>query len=733
MGATAKKIGECCPVNSFILSVMVVALLFLTGLMLPVAAAAQTPSLLIDGGAPLPTMTAGVAFEHRLTASGGTAPYTFAVTEGELPPGLSLSIDGNISGTPTGRRIANYVITATDSAGNFGRRLYFSNDVRHSSFNITRNIPPARRGLAYSGQIIASNGGVAPFSFTILEGSRLPPGITLSPTGVFSGTPTEVGTFRFTVGINDSSTGFVGVPYRVIAHNEIVVSAQEISLTPSMLPSVVAGLPYEQSLSSSGGSGNYSYALTSGLLPSGITFSSNGRLAGRSYDLGTFDFTVSTTDSFGNTGSLALALTVVARPDPSSDIEVRGLNTAQEEATRRLTSGQIDNISRRLEALRDGYANELNLDIRLAASGSRRRPSMGLAQLLGLAHDERTDPLRAEVAAPRFGSIGFEVDGSGSGASGLTLSRRNSGLAPMIAGSMGDTLDASSTSSDGNVANPARVNGLRLWTGGALSFGKGGSTSEQAKLTITSKGLSAGIDFAVNDRLDLGIALGYGTETTEIGTRDSSADTISLFGVGYVSFRPTDGLYFDAMIGQGSLAFDLTRRVSIDNSLVFGDRNGQVRFGSLGMGFDRLTPSGRWSTYGRVEALRADLDGYSETGSPFWALKYDDRTLDSFQAVIGLRYSGRRMHRDQTWRPMARVELQQELGDESDQTLVYADYLTGPSYRIGSTAWNRSLLIAGLGLGVDMVDGWTAEGELGIQSRDNEGLGTLRVSLFKRF
>jgi sugar lactone lactonase YvrE len=65
----------------------------------------------------LPNGTLGTAYPTQtLTASGGTtAPYTFAVTTGSLPPGLSLSTAGVISGTPTAAGTYTFTITATDS------------------------------------------------------------------------------------------------------------------------------------------------------------------------------------------------------------------------------------------------------------------------------------------------------------------------------------------------------------------------------------------------------------------------------------------------------------------------------------------------------------------------------------------------------------------------------------------------------------------------------------------
>ena len=59
----------------------------------------------------------GTAYNQAITASGGTAPYTYAVTAGALPAGLTLSSGGTLSGTPTAGGSFNFTVTATDSAG----------------------------------------------------------------------------------------------------------------------------------------------------------------------------------------------------------------------------------------------------------------------------------------------------------------------------------------------------------------------------------------------------------------------------------------------------------------------------------------------------------------------------------------------------------------------------------------------------------------------------------------
>ncbi|MHB8322922.1 MAG: G1 family glutamic endopeptidase [Candidatus Dormibacteria bacterium] len=63
----------------------------------------------------LPSATAGIAYSATLAASGGTAPYSWAITSGALPSGLTLSLGGGITGTPSAAGTANFGVQVTDS------------------------------------------------------------------------------------------------------------------------------------------------------------------------------------------------------------------------------------------------------------------------------------------------------------------------------------------------------------------------------------------------------------------------------------------------------------------------------------------------------------------------------------------------------------------------------------------------------------------------------------------
>jgi hypothetical protein len=157
--------------------------------------------------ATLPNGAVGTPYNQIVSASGGTAPYTFAVSSGSLPGGLVLnSASGAITGTPTTAGTFNFSITATDANGCSGSRLYTINIASPGCPIITLSpatLPPGMVLTPYAQQITAS-GGTAPYTYSIAAGA-LPPGLFLNPaTGLISGTTQQAGIFNFTIRATDS-------------------------------------------------------------------------------------------------------------------------------------------------------------------------------------------------------------------------------------------------------------------------------------------------------------------------------------------------------------------------------------------------------------------------------------------------------------------------------------------------------------------------------------------------
>lgn len=131
-----------------------------------------------------------------------TRSFTFGVTAGSLPPGLSISQSGAntavISGTPLTAGNFAFTVRATESNGNFMERVY-TVDI----LGITNSPPSGTKGTAYSFSYTAA-GGTAPYTFFLASGA-LPDGLSMDSAGNITGTPTTVETSSFTVQVTDSS------------------------------------------------------------------------------------------------------------------------------------------------------------------------------------------------------------------------------------------------------------------------------------------------------------------------------------------------------------------------------------------------------------------------------------------------------------------------------------------------------------------------------------------------
>jgi uncharacterized protein (TIGR03437 family) len=156
---------------------------------------------LTANSAALPAAHTNVAYSSHLSATGGAPPYTYAIVAGTLPPGLSLSSSGQISGTvtagPGAYRFSVRVADLSDDAVTTNQEI----DVFQPAV-LTRDLAPATMGNSYITMLTAST-GTAPYSWSISSGA-LAKGLALSAAGEIAGTPSETGTFDFTVVASDA-------------------------------------------------------------------------------------------------------------------------------------------------------------------------------------------------------------------------------------------------------------------------------------------------------------------------------------------------------------------------------------------------------------------------------------------------------------------------------------------------------------------------------------------------
>ena len=256
----------------------------------------------------LPNPTAGVGYSQLVSATGGTPFYTFAVTSGSLPTGLTLDPAGTLSGTATQGGTSTFTITATDTNGFTGNRSYTLTITGGPTIVLSpTSLTNPMVGIGYS-QTITANGGTPSYTFAITSGS-LPNGMTLNSAGVITGTPTVAGTFNFTVTVTDTNNFTGNQPYT------FTLAPPTISLNPTTLPTPLLGVGYSHMISANGGTTPYTFAVTSGTLPTGLTLNTNtGVIGGTPAAIGTFNFTITATDANSFSGNQPYTVTINAIP-----------------------------------------------------------------------------------------------------------------------------------------------------------------------------------------------------------------------------------------------------------------------------------------------------------------------------------------------------------------------------------------------------------------------------------
>ncbi|WP_219119139.1 putative Ig domain-containing protein, partial [Janthinobacterium sp. UMAB-56] len=122
-------------------------------------------------------------------------------------------------------------------------------------------------------------------------------GLTLNSSGLLSGTPTAGGSFILTVQAADAHL-FTGTQSYTI-----VVSSATLSLTPATLPNPTAEAPYTATLTAAGGTAPYTFSVSSGSLPAGLSLNTaTGVLSGTTNVAGSFTFSLRASDSSTGVG-----------------------------------------------------------------------------------------------------------------------------------------------------------------------------------------------------------------------------------------------------------------------------------------------------------------------------------------------------------------------------------------------------------------------------------------------
>jgi putative Ig domain-containing protein len=294
----------------------------------------------------LPNAMLGQAYTASVAATGGTPPYAFSVGNGNLPPGLSMSASGAITGVPAMAGVFSFSVQASDASmppqvASRSLSITVIGTSGTQPLQITTTVlPDATVGANYMAQLSAS-GGTSPYRWAVDPSTMLPPGLTLLPSGALTGVATTPGRYSFTVIVGDASnpaqTASAPLSITVLA----APGTASVTITTGNLPSGVVGIAYSAQLTASGGMTPYTWTLVSGMLPSGFTLSSSGLISGTTAVAGTFGFTIQVADASNPqlTAQATFTLTINPRPGGATlQITTTGLPPAR---TRTLYKAQL--------------------------------------------------------------------------------------------------------------------------------------------------------------------------------------------------------------------------------------------------------------------------------------------------------------------------------------------------------------------------------------------------------
>ena len=264
-----------------------------------------TPAKLSITTSSLVSGTIGTAYNAQLTATGGVNPYSWSISSGKLPGGLTLNAStGVISGTPTKIETRSFTVKVKDPRAKTATKS-LTLKINALPLTISYSFKSGSVGTYYSDYISVGN-ATAPCTWTVTSGS-LPKGLSKFASGNYlylSGVPTKAGTYNFTLKVKDKNGSIASRSFT------LTISPMSISYT---FGSGTVGAYYSNYIYVSGGVAGYSWKVTSGSLPKGLAMTPSGNylyLAGVPTKAGSYNFTLKVTDKNGSTATKSFSMSI---------------------------------------------------------------------------------------------------------------------------------------------------------------------------------------------------------------------------------------------------------------------------------------------------------------------------------------------------------------------------------------------------------------------------------------
>lgn len=699
----------------------------------------------------VPQGKVGVAYTSTtLSASGGNAPYTYALTSGALPAGLTLSPAGVLSGSPTAAGSFNVTVTVTDRFAFQGSQAYTIaiaqpvpiavNDTASANANGSSTIPvtandtgpitsitvtqqPSHGTATVNGLNVVYTPATNYFGTDTLSYTATGPGgtsspatvtITVIPGAVPVAAPQSVTLLAGKTVTIHAVAGATNGPFvsaavtTAPASGTAVVQATDIVYTAAADASGALGLDYTVS-NPFGASKPAHVTLNVNPMPVAPNLSSTV-IAGRTVQV---DLTAT-----AHGGPFTGAKVVSISPSNAGSATIQA--NASGYALSFTAAATFSGSAQLSYTLSNAFAESAPGTINVAVT-PRSDPSKN-AEVIGVL-DAQADAAR-RMATGQISNFQQRLESLHSGTSasgfnnGITMTSASSLRNPQSLSELGeqqgmnryrvqpDAGDTPQAPPSTTLQGGSLPGGVAVWTGGAVNFGKMQAGTSDNGIDFTTSGLSMGIDKAFSRDFAAGFGVGYGHDVSDVGKNGSRSALDSYNVAFYASYHPTNSVYVDALAGYQWLQFDARRYVTDDGNTVHGNRDGTQVFGSVSVGYEHQTDDMMLTPYGRLDIARAHLDGYTENGDSVYSLAYQGQTVKTSTGTLGLLAQWTFKEDYGVWSPQARAEFGHDMQGSNQATMRYADVLSGPLYQATLTNQSRNHTMLGVGVALQSLSGW---------------------------
>lgn len=234
----------------------------------------------------------------------------------------------------------------------------------------------------------------------------------------------------------------------------------------------------------------------------------------------------------------------------------------------------------------------------------------------------------ARMASMRGGSSGLDV-------AGLSIF---SGTGALSLGMFGQNLNAAQDDSAAGGVGDLRPSPWGVFVNGSIGGGNRDGGGTETGFDFDNYGVTAGVDYRLDDRAFVGLALGYSASDVDLngGTGDLETDGLGL--TAYYSWYGTNGWYADGSLGYFRNQYDQSRvidltAIGLTRDLATSDTDASQFVATFGVGYEFSRNGWLITPEFRVEYAGTDIDAFTENGdnNSGFLLAFPEQSFQSLQ------------------------------------------------------------------------------------------------------